>query len=123
MSDDERAEKEQSHFYNGIHSHDRVPIFAVSPFNATKLLVGFVILIAAYFGLIVLPVPLISSATKTAIDHGVGSISRFTLVAFVAILIIDLFAMRIQATGRENAALKQENSDLRQQLAKLNQSN
>lgn len=110
MSNDERAEKEQSHFYNGIHSHDRVPIFAVSPFNATKLLIGFVVLIGVYFVVVVLP--FLPVTVRQAIDNGVGSISRFTLVAFVAILIIDLFAMKLQAKDREIAKLKKRVSDL-----------
>ena len=112
MSDDERAEKEQSHFYNGIHSHDRVPIFAVSSANTTMLLVVFVSLILLYGFFIASPWPPLSSGLKDAVDNFVGRVSKFILVAFVVILILDLWNSSKQEKKREIASLKKRVDEL-----------
>ena len=121
MNNDEKAEKEKSRFFNGMDSANRVPIFAVSSSNALWLLLGFVVLIVSYCALIVAPTSLVSETTKCTIDDGVGSVSRFILVAFVTILIVDLFAMKRQAKNRETRAFKQTISELQQRVLELEQ--
>ena len=121
MNNDEKAEKEKSRFFNGMNTANRVPIFAVSSSNALWLLLAFVVLIASYCALIVAPTSLVSDSTKYTIDYGVGSVSRFILVAFVTILIVDLFAMKRQAKNRETKAFKQTISELQQKVLELEQ--
>lgn len=85
----ESAEKEKANFYGRDNGRNRVGLLSLDVRNAETLLLVFVILVVTYALLLLLPWP-IDSSGKTLVDVFVGRISRFILVAFLVVLVIDL---------------------------------
>ena len=86
----ETAGKEEANFYGRRNGGNRVGLLSLDVRYVKPLLTVFVLLVVAYALLLLSPWP-INSCGKALVDIFVGRISRFVFVAFLVVLVVDLF--------------------------------